>query len=81
VGIDRFAMASDVRHRHCFSCHRKGEEMTMTSSALLLTIASHPFQIVVAAAALVYAARAIASAAAKRRHSRLTQTLMLRHAA
>jgi len=55
--------------------------MTMTSSALLLTIATHPLQIVVAAAALVYAARAIASAASKRRHSRLTQTLRLRHAA
>jgi len=53
----------------------------MTSSALLLTIATHPFQIVVAAAALVYAARAIASAASKRRYSRLTHAFRLRHAA
>ena len=53
----------------------------MTSSALLMTIATHPFQIMLLVAVVAHAARAFLSALPKPRHNRLLETLRLRHAA
>jgi hypothetical protein len=55
--------------------------MTMIPSALLVTIATHPFQIMLAVAVVVYAARASLSALSERAQSRPIRTVELRPAA
>ena len=53
----------------------------MTSSALLVTIATHPFQILLMVAVVAHAAQAFLGALSKRRQNRLIATLRLRPAA